>query len=158
MLADALVALREQLRADAGDGAVPSYNDFVVKACALALREHPRANGAYRDGRVERYGRVNIGIAVASEDALAGPGRRRCGRAVPRRRSHARPARLSGRARDGSLTPTELSGGTFTVSNLGMFGVTRFTAVVNPPQAAILAVGALEQRPVVDAGSCASGM
>ena len=147
---DAAVELRGQLKKWAGEGdPVPSYNDLVVKACALALKEHPRANGAYRDGRWELYERVNVGIAVAAEDgALIVP-------VVPDadRASLGEIARTAKRlalaARDGSVTPPELAGGTFTVSNLGMFGIDNFTAVINPPQAAILAVGKLARKPVV---------
>jgi pyruvate dehydrogenase E2 component (dihydrolipoamide acetyltransferase) len=155
---EAAVELRGQLKKWAGEGEpVPSYNDLVVKACALALKEHPRANGAYRDGRWELYERVNVGIAVAGEDgALIVP-------VVPDvdRASLGEIARTSKRlalaARDGSVTPPELAGGTFTVSNLGMFGIDTFTAVINPPQAAILAVGALAQKPVVVDGELAVG-
>jgi pyruvate dehydrogenase E2 component (dihydrolipoamide acetyltransferase) len=146
--ADALVALRAQLKRELPDVIPPSYNDFVVKACARALAAHPRVNGAYKDGAIEHYGRVNVGVAVAGEDALAVPvvvdaDLKSVGAIAAETR------RLAERARTGTLTPPELAGGTFTVSNLGMFGVTRFEAVVNPPQAAILAVGALEQRAVV---------
>ncbi len=149
---EAAVELRVELKALGGDDPPPSYNDMVVRACALALREHPRANGAYRDGRFELYSRVNVGVAVAAQDALV----------VPTvfdadQRTLADIARttrtLAERVRSGEVTPPELSGGTFTVSNLGMYGVTSFTAVINPPQAAILAVGALARRavPVEDA-------
>ncbi len=133
--------------------APPTYNDMIVKACALALRDHPRANASYRDGRFELHSRVNVGVAVASgaDDPLAS------GLVVPTvfdadtkaLGEIARETRaLAGRVRDGSITPPELSGGTFTVSNLGMYGIRQFTAIVNPPQAAILAVGALAPRPV----------
>jgi pyruvate dehydrogenase E2 component (dihydrolipoamide acetyltransferase) len=149
---EAAVALRAQIK-DAGlEGAtVPSYNDFVVKACALALREHPRANGAYKDGAFELYSRVNVGIAVAAQDALVVPtvfdaDKRTVGDIAAQTRL------LAERVRSGEVTPPELSGGTFTVSNLGMFGVTEFTAVINVPQAAILAVGAMTPRPVVRDG------
>ena len=128
------VELRTQLRkagrggdgegsaAPDGGAAVPSYNDMVVKACGLALRDHPRANAAYRDGAFELYERVNVGIAVAAHDSLV----------VPTvfdadRKSLveiAREARtLAERVRSRQITPAELSGGTFTVSNLGMYGV-----------------------------------
>jgi pyruvate dehydrogenase E2 component (dihydrolipoamide acetyltransferase) len=109
---------------------------------------HPGVNGAYRDGRVELYERIRVGVAVATDDALLVP-------VVDDAdtRSLASIAtetgRLAAAARAGSLAAAELSGGTFTVSNLGMYGVSHFTAVLNPPQAAILAVGALERRPVV---------
>ena len=113
---------------------VPSFNDMVVKACAIALREHPRANGAYRDGRLELYSRVNVGVAVAARDALVVPTVFDADRKGLRQiASEARA--LAQRVRDGTVTPPELSGGTFTVSNLGMYGVTNFAAVINPPQA-----------------------
>ncbi len=143
---------RAKLKAMAGEGSiVPSFNDMVVKACALALREHPHANGAYRDGRFELYSRVNVGVAVAAENALV----------VPTvfdadskglRQIAAESRQLAQRVRDGQITPPELSGATFTVSNLGMYGIEGFSAVINPPQAAILAVGAIEERPVVRDG------
>ncbi len=142
--------------AAAEDDVVPSFNDMVVKACAIALREFPRANGSYRDGRVEQYSRVNVGVAVAARDALVVPtvfdadekGLRAI--AIETRR-------LAGRVRDGTITPPELSGGTFTVSNLGMFGVTSFSAVINPPQAAILAVGSIEEAAVARDGEIVAG-
>jgi len=139
---DAALALRAQLKAAAGEGAVvPSVNDLIVKASALALRAHPLANGSYKDGRFELHQRVNVGIAVAAQDALVVPtitdaDTRSLGSIAAEAR------RLAGRVRDGSVTPPELSGGTFTVSNLGMYGMTAITSVINPPQAAILGVGA----------------
>ncbi|HEY1539599.1 MAG TPA: dihydrolipoamide acetyltransferase family protein [Solirubrobacteraceae bacterium] len=143
---EACVDLRAQLKGLGGD--VASYNDMVVRACALALREFPRANGSYRDGRFELHSRVNVGIAVAATDALVVPtifdADRKSLREIARE-SRA----LAERVRAGTVTPPELSGATFTVSNLGMYGVTDFTAVINPPQAAILAVGALAPRAVV---------
>ena len=142
------VARRKQLKAAAGDQPAPSFNDFVIKASALALRDFPRANGAYRDGKFELYGRVNVGVAVAGQDALVVP---TVFDADTKSLGHiARESRaVAERVRAGAITPPELSSGTFTVSNLGMYGIKRFVAVINPPQAAILAVGALEPRPVV---------
>ena len=142
-----LVALRERL----GDvtASIPSLNAFIVKAVALALREFPRVNGAWRDGGVETYGRVNVGIAVAAEDALLVPTIFDAD-AKPVAQIHEITRTLADRVRDGSVTPAELSGATITVSNLGMYGIDSFSAVINPPQAAILAVGALRRRPVVD--------
>jgi pyruvate dehydrogenase E2 component (dihydrolipoamide acetyltransferase) len=128
---------------------VPSFNDMVVKAAANALREHPRVNGAYRDGKFELYERVNVGIAVAALDALVVPtifdaDKKSLGQI-------ARDARaVIGKVKDKTVTPPELSGGTFTVSNLGMFGIEHFTAIINPPQAAILTVGKLDKQPAVD--------
>jgi pyruvate dehydrogenase E2 component (dihydrolipoamide acetyltransferase) len=127
----------------------PSYNDFLVKAAALALREFPRVNGAYRDGAFVHYGRVNVGIAVAAEDALVVP--TIFDADVKSLVEIAAAARmLAAKVRDGSITPAELSGSTFSVSNLGMYGLDSFSAVINPPQAAILAAGSLKLRPVVD--------
>jgi len=144
---EACVALRSELKA-LGHVDAPTYNDMVVKACALALRETPRANGGYRDGRVQLHSRVNVGVAVAAEETLVVPtvfdaDQKSLGEIA--RETHA----LAARVRDGSITPPELGGGTFTVSNLGMFGVSNFTAIINPPQAAILSVGSLGPRAVV---------
>ncbi|HEX8930051.1 MAG TPA: dihydrolipoamide acetyltransferase family protein, partial [Actinomycetota bacterium] len=150
---EAAVALRSQLKAvaEGSDAPVPSYNDMVVKACAIALREYPRANGSYKDGHFELYSRVNIGVAVAAQDALVVPtvfdaDKKSLGEIARDGRA------LAERVRAGVVTPPELSGGTFTVSNLGMFGVTEFVAVINPPQAAILAVGKMEPRAVIRDG------
>jgi pyruvate dehydrogenase E2 component (dihydrolipoamide acetyltransferase) len=149
----ACVALREELvrvsrNSDGADASVaPTYNDMVVKACALALREQPRVNASYRDGRVQLHGRVNVGVAVAADDALIVPtvfdaDTKALGEIARETR------RLVARVRSGEITPPELGGGTFTVSNLGMLGATSFTAIINPPQAAILTVGALQRRAV----------
>src|SRR4051794_28264185 len=129
----------------------PSFNDMVVKACANALREHPRVNAAYRDGRFELYSRVNVGVAVAANDALVVPTVFDADKKSLGEISRTVQA-LATKVRDGEITPPELSGGTFTVSNLGMYGIDRFTAVINPPQAALLAVGSLRKRPVVEEG------
>ena len=129
--------------------AVPTYNDMIVKAAALALREHPRANGSYRDGQVQLHSRVNVGVAVAAQDALVVPtvfdaDEKSLGEIAREARA------LVARVRDGTITPPELGGGTFTVSNLGMYGIRSFTAIINPPQAAILSVGELQPRAVAD--------
>jgi pyruvate dehydrogenase E2 component (dihydrolipoamide acetyltransferase) len=144
----ACVELREQLRAIGADP-LPSYNDMIVKASAIALREFPRVNGAYKDGTFEHYARINVGVAVAADDALVVPtvaDADRCTLGDIARTTRA----LAAKVRDGSITPPDLAGGTFTVSNLGMFGIDSFSAVINVPQSAILAVGALKKRPVVD--------
>jgi len=153
------VALRTQLKALARDEIptqppthpAPTYNDMVVKAAALALREYPRANASYRDGAFELHARVNVGVAVATDDALVVPtvfdaDTKSVGEIARETRA------LAERVREGTVTPPELGGGTFTVSNLGMFGVKSFTAIINPPQAAILSVGALEACAVVRDG------
>jgi pyruvate dehydrogenase E2 component (dihydrolipoamide acetyltransferase) len=160
---EACVALRSELKRLSPEQA-PTYNDMIVKACALALREHPRANGGYRDGKLQLHSRVNVGVAVAvsgdtaSPDAAAAMGDalvvptvfdadlKSLGEIARETRA------LAERVRAGTITPPELGGGTFTVSNLGMYGVRSFTAIVNPPQAAILSVGSLAPRAVVQAG------
>jgi pyruvate dehydrogenase E2 component (dihydrolipoamide acetyltransferase) len=150
------VQARSEIKSTTPEGEpVPSVNDLIVKACAIALGEFPRANGAYRDGRVELYGRINVGVAVAGQDALVVPTIFDADRKGLRRIA-AESRDLAARVREGSITPPELSGGTFTVSNLGMFGITSFDAVINPPQAGILAVGAIEERPIVREGEMAS--
>ncbi len=151
------VALREQLRRARATEVVPSYNDMVVKACAIALREHPRANAAYRDGAFELYERVNVGIAVAAQDSLIVPTVFDAdGKTLLEIAREART--LAERVRQRTVTPAELSGATFTVSNLGMYGVASFAAIINPPQAAILAVGEVREVPVVRDGQLALGV
>lgn len=152
---EAAAALREGLKA-AGepDQSVPSFNDMVLKACALALRARPDANAGFRDGHVERYSRVNVGFAVAAPGALVVPvvgdaDQLSLGAITARSRE------LSARVRERTVTPAELEGATFTVSNLGMYGIGWFIPVINPPQSAILGVGAIEQRPVAHEGSVA---
>jgi pyruvate dehydrogenase E2 component (dihydrolipoyllysine-residue acetyltransferase) len=122
----------------------PSVNDFLVRAAALTLREFPAFNSAWIEGRVERYSRMNIGIAVAAEGALLVPtlfdaDEKPLAQIAEELRS------LAERARSRTLTPKELTSSTFTVSNLGMYGVHSFTAIVDPPQVAILAVGGIHE-------------
>lgn len=150
---DARAALKKS--AKEGD-VVPSLNDMVVKAAAIALREFPKANGAYRDGRFELYSRVNVGIAVAAEEALVVPTVFDADRKGLRQIASESRA-LAGKVREGKITPPELSGATFTVSNLGMFGITSFEAVINSPQAAILSVGAVRDVAVVKDGEIVPG-
>ena len=143
------IELRERLKQQTDPA--PSYNDMVVKAAALALRDHPKVNGAYRDGSFELYSRVNVGVAVAAQDALVVPtvldaDRKSLGQISADVRA------LAEKVRAGTVTPPELSGGTFTVSNLGMYGMKRITPVINPPQAAILGVGEMAPRAVVRDG------
>jgi pyruvate dehydrogenase E2 component (dihydrolipoamide acetyltransferase) len=149
---DAALALRAELKAlQAAPGRpVPSVNDLIVKACATALREHPHANGSYQDGHFELHGRINIGVAVAAEGALVVPtvfdaDTKSLGQIARDVRA------LAEKVRAGTIAPPELSGATFTVSNLGMFGMTAITPVINPPQAAILGVGAA--RPTLARGA-----
>ncbi len=142
-----LVALRRGARDESPQA--PSLNDFVVKAAATVLRELPRFNASYVDGRVECYSRINVGVAVAVDDALLVPVVTDADRrTLPEIAAEMR--RLADGARTRSLRPDELHGGTFTVSNLGMFGVRSFTAIVDPPQTAILAVGSVRRVPAGD--------
>ncbi len=142
-----LTALRRGAR-DAGED-VPSLNDFVVKATAKTLREFPRFNASYVDGRVEVYSRVNVGIAVALDDALLVPVVLDADRkSLVEIAADTR--RLADAARRRALLPDDLQHGTFTVSNLGMYGVRSFTAIVDPPQVAILAVGGARREPFED--------
>jgi pyruvate dehydrogenase E2 component (dihydrolipoamide acetyltransferase) len=146
------VEARAALKAAAREGeVVPSFNDMVVKACAIGLREFPKANGAYRDGRFELYSRVNVGIAVAAEEALVVPTIFDADKKGLRQIAEEARA-VAAKVRDGSVTPPELSGGTFTVSNLGMYGIDSFEAVINMGQAAILSVGAIREAPAVRDG------
>jgi pyruvate dehydrogenase E2 component (dihydrolipoamide acetyltransferase) len=142
-----IVSLRRGAREESQDA--PSLNDFVVKAAALVLREFPRFNASYVDGRIECYSRVNVGVAVALDDALLVPIV-----ADADRRSLAEIAAETRRLVDGARSRTlrleELRGGTFTVSNLGMLGVRSFGAIVDPQQTAILAVGSTRRAPVED--------
>jgi pyruvate dehydrogenase E2 component (dihydrolipoamide acetyltransferase) len=129
----------------------PTFNDMVIKASALALREHPRVNGSYRDGALRLHSRINVGVAVATENGLVVPTvfdaeAKSLGEISAQARA------LAERVRAGTITPPELAGGTFTVSNLGMYGVDSFTAIINPPQVAILAVGAVKERAIVRDG------
>jgi pyruvate dehydrogenase E2 component (dihydrolipoamide acetyltransferase) len=140
-----IVATRREAR-DRGEDA-PSVNDFVVKAAAATLREFPRFNASFVDGRVESYSRVNIGIAVATDDALLVPVIRDADqKSLTELGGEARA--LAAGARRRALKPEDFHDGTFTVSNLGMFGVRAFTAIIDPPQVAILAVGSARRAPV----------
>lgn len=143
-----IAALRRGAR-DEGDHA-PTLNDFVVKAAATALREFPRFNASYAGGKVECYSRINVGVAVATDDALLVPvvfdaDQKSLAQIA------ADTARLADAARRRVLRPEDLQHGTFTVSNLGMFGVRSFTPLIDPPQAAILAVGGARRAPFEDA-------
>lgn len=141
----AVAALREQRKRV--DGSAPSYNDYVVKACAMALREVPKVNASVGDGEIIFHEKVNVGVAVSTDGGLIVPTVHDADSLTIDELSRAI-HELTSKVRDGSIAPADLDGGTFTVSNLGMFGATRFTAVINPPQVAILAAGAVEQRVV----------
>ncbi|MEU8121421.1 dihydrolipoamide acetyltransferase family protein [Spirillospora sp. NPDC049024] len=153
--AEALLAFRATLN-EALAPAKVSVNDLVVKAVATALREHPAVNVSYTEENLLFHKRVHVGVAVAVEDGLVVPVVRDADRkSVSEIGRETR--ELAGKARDGKLSAREMSGGTFSVSNLGMFGVDSFSAVINPPEAAILAVGAVRDEPVVRDGQVVPG-
>lgn len=130
------------------DGGKISINDIVLKATAAALRQHPNCNAQWQDGFIRRFNAVHIGVAVAIEDGLITPVVRNAHmKGIAQIGDEVR--ELAGRAREKKLTPDEYTGATFSVSNLGMFGIHEFTAIINPPEAGILAVGGIEETPVV---------
>lgn len=148
--------LREQINAQAPDEAKVSFNDLIVKAAALALREFPNLNASHENDQLVEHPNIDINVAVAIEDGLIAP-------FVPDadQKSLLAIARMTkdliGRARKGGLTLDEFQGGTFTISNLGMFDVEEFIAIINPPQAAILAVGSIKDVPVIEEGAIVPG-
>jgi pyruvate dehydrogenase E2 component (dihydrolipoyllysine-residue acetyltransferase) len=146
---DAAVALREQLLK--GEDQKVSFNDLVVKACAKALTRFPAVNASWGGDKIVTHGEVHVGVAVAIPDGLIVPVVRNADRKSVL--DIAREVKdLAGRARERKLKPEEFTGSTFSVSNLGMMDVSEFTAIINPPESAILAVGAVKQVPVVDDG------
>jgi pyruvate dehydrogenase E2 component (dihydrolipoamide acetyltransferase) len=147
---DAAMALRKQLNAQLEEeGLKLSVNDFVMKACAAALRNYPNLNALYTSKGIELHETVDMAMAVALDQGLITPVIRDIGSkglATISRESKD----LATRAREGGLKPDEYQGGTITVSNMGMFGVESFTAIINPPQAAIIAVSSIDRRPAYD--------
>ncbi|MFI5085617.1 MAG: 2-oxo acid dehydrogenase subunit E2, partial [Actinomycetales bacterium] len=132
-----------------------SVTDLLVRACAVTLRTHPQVNSSWAGDKILAHRRINIGVAVALDEGLivpvvAGADTKSLDQIAAETRS------LAEKARSGTLTLQEFSGGTFTVSNLGMFGIDNFTAVINPPEAAILAVGAATREPFVQDGELQS--
>ena len=146
-------ARREALRKQ-GTEPVPSINDFILKAVSRALAESPRMNAAWTDKGIEQHSEVNLGMAVAVDDGLVVPVISNADK-LPLEELALRSRELASRAQDRKLTPANYQGGTFTVSNLGMFGVDSFTAIINPPQCGILAVGRVAPRVVPHEGDIA---
>jgi pyruvate dehydrogenase E2 component (dihydrolipoamide acetyltransferase) len=133
-----------------------SFNDIIVKACALALRQHPQVNSQWFADRMKLNNHVHVGVAVAVEDGLVVPVVRFANeQSLPQIGAAVRD--FAGRARNKKLTPQEMDGSTFTVSNLGMFGIESFTSIINQPNSAILSVGAIVQKPVVKNGQVVAG-
>jgi pyruvate dehydrogenase E2 component (dihydrolipoamide acetyltransferase) len=153
---DMAAAVRAREELNQVDGVAITLNDLVVKAVATALVRHPGLNASWRGDSIRRFKSVDIGVAVALEDGLITPVIRAC-HLKSLGRISAETRDLVARAREKKLRPEEFKGGTFTVSNLGMLGVKHFTAIINPPEACILAVGAVEEVPVVRDGTVVPG-
>jgi pyruvate dehydrogenase E2 component (dihydrolipoamide acetyltransferase) len=151
---DALLALRKQINDREGATAKLSVNDFIIKATGMALEQVPAANASWTDAGVQYYSRADVSVAVAIPGGLITPIIKNAGQKRLVQISNEMKD-LAARAKDGKLKPEEFQGGTFSLSNLGMFGVKSFSAIINPPQACILAVGAGEERPVVRKGALA---
>jgi len=133
-----------------------SFNDFVLKACAVALKQHPKVNSSWMGDSIRRYGYVNIGVAVAVEEGLLVPVVRQADlKSLSQIATEVK--EFAQKAKDKRLQPQDWEGNTFTISNLGMFGIDEFTAIINPPDACILAVGAIQQVPVVKDGQIKIG-
>jgi pyruvate dehydrogenase E2 component (dihydrolipoamide acetyltransferase) len=151
---DAAAAVREQIQR--AEESKVSFNDLIVKACAKALRKFPAVNASWGGESITIHGDVHVGVAVAINDGLIVPVVRNADRKSILEISR-EVKDLATRARDRKLRPEEFSGGTFSISNLGMFDVTEFTAIINPPESAILAVGAVKKVPVVKGDELAVG-
>ena len=152
---DALLETRAQLN-ERSDAYNLSVNDFVIRAAALALRKVPAANASWVDGALRQYGSADVSVAVAIEDGLVTPIVRNAdGKGLAEISAEVRELAGRARAKPMGLAPEEYQGGTFSVSNLGMYGIKEFAAIINPPQSMILAVGTAEQRPVVKDGALA---
>ncbi len=143
--------MRTQL-AEMGDQYKASFNDIVIKAVALALAEHPEVNAHWLNDKIRQFNRIHVAMAVAVPDGLITPVLFDADR-LSLWEISAKARDLAKRARDRKLTPEEYTGSTFSVSNLGMFGIDQFTAIINPPEAGIIAIGGVEQKPVVVDGS-----
>ena len=135
-----------------GDEFKVSLNDIVLKAVATALAQHPECNAHWMGDRIRHFNRVHIGMAVAVEDGLITPVIFNADQKTLKQIS-TESRDLAKRARERRLKPDEYTGSTFSVSNLGMFGIDQFTAIINPPEAGILAIGAAEEKPVVQNGA-----
>jgi pyruvate dehydrogenase E2 component (dihydrolipoamide acetyltransferase) len=153
---EAVLDLREQLNAMLGDASKLSVNDFIVKAAALALRDYPNLNASFNGDHIVRHGHINVGNAVSVEAGLLIVVVKDADAKSPAQIS-AEVKAMAARAREGKVKPDDVEGSTFTISNLGMYDVDSFVAIINPPDAAILAVGSAQQVPVVKNGALAVG-
>lgn len=153
---DALMALRKQINEYLGEDEKLSVNDFIIKAVALALREFPNLNASFAGDKVIQHGAINVGVAVAVEGGLLTVVSRNTDQ-QPLRALSADVKRMVAGAREGKVRPNDIEGSTFSISNMGMFDVENFSAIINPPEAAILAVGSARQVPVVEDGEIKIG-
>ena len=153
---DGLLAARKQINEQAGGAYKLSVNDFIVKACANALQAYPAANTQWTDDAVLQFKHSDISVAVATPNGLITPIVKKA-ETKGLKQISAEVKELAGKARDGKLKPEEFQGGTFSVSNLGMYGIDDFAAIINPPQSCILAVGAGKQKPYVVNGEVKVG-
>lgn len=152
---DNAIAARKSLNAGDVDQKI-SFNDIVIKAVAMSLRSHPFVNSSWKGDKIVQHGDINIGVAVAVDEGLLVPVIRNADyKSLSQIKSEI--VELAGRARNKKLKPEEMQGNTFTISNLGMFGVDEFTAIINPPDACILAVGTIVTKPVVRDGQIVIG-
>ena len=133
-----------------------SFNDMVVKACAMALRKHPAVNSSWLGDKIRRNHHIHVGVAVAVSEGLLVPVIRHADlKSMTQINTEVKA--LAGKAKDKKLQPDEMQGNTFTISNLGMFGIEEFTAIINPPDSCILAIGAILEKPIVSGGQVVSG-
>jgi len=153
---DALMALRKQINDYLGEDEKLSVNDFIIKAVALALREFPNLNASFAGDKVIRHGAVNVGVAVSVEGGLLTVVSRNTDQ-QPLRAISSEVKRMVAGAREGKVKPDDIQGSTFSISNMGMFDVENFAAIINPPEAGILAVGSARQVPVVENGEVKVG-
>ncbi|HSK87421.1 MAG TPA: dihydrolipoamide acetyltransferase family protein [Anaerolineales bacterium] len=153
---DALMALRKQINDYLGEDEKLSVNDFIIKAVALALREFPNLNASFAGDKVIRHGAVNVGVAVSVEGGLLTVVNRNTDQ-QPLRAISSEVKRMVAGAREGKVKPDDIQGSTFSISNMGMFDVENFAAIINPPEAGILAVGSARQVPVVENGEVKVG-
>jgi len=137
-------------------GSKISFNDIVIKACAMALRKHPMINASWMGDKIVKHGEINVGVAVAVEEGLLVPVVRNADQ-KPMSLINQEVREYAGRAKEKRLKPDEMSGNTFTISNLGMFGIQEFTAIINPPDSCIMAVGTIVQKPIVKDGQIVVG-
>ncbi len=150
------MALRKQLNGYLPDNEKLSVNDFIVKAVALALREFPNLNASFAGDKVIHHGAINVGVAVSVENGLLTVVSRNTDQ-QPLRQISVEVKRMAAGAREGKVKPDDIEGSTFSISNLGMYDVENFAAIINPPEAAILAVGSASEVPVAENGELKIG-